>query len=128
MQDRVAVELGMLKGRYPDMEVNGRWVRIPAYPLPTGWNRDRTDVAFEVPPAFPGTPPYGIYTPSGLQYDDRTPKNYTEPAPTSPPFVGTWGVFSWSPDGEWRATADPRTGSNLLNWVLGFGQRFREGV
>ena len=109
MEERFAAELEMLRGRYPSLEVSGRWVRIPGYPLPPGWNRKHTDIAFEVPAAFPGSPPSGIYTPSGLRYNDNPPNNYREPAPTSPPFPGSWGVFSWAVDSDWRATGDPRT-------------------
>ncbi len=35
--------------------------------------------------------------------------------------------FSWQPVG-WQPTAELVTaGSNLLNWVVGFSERFREG-
>ncbi|HXG06097.1 MAG TPA: hypothetical protein VNI77_02085 [Nitrososphaera sp.] len=86
-------------------------------------------MAFQIPLAgYPGVPPYGIYAPAGLTFKGVLPDNYTEPASAQPPFGGTWGVFSWTPeDGQWRATADLVTGSNLLNWVLSFADRFREG-
>lgn len=130
MQERIEQELALLRGRYADLEyrLEGQWVRIPNYPLPTGWSRSPTAVAFQIPVSHPGTPPYGIYAPVGLTFNGGRPDNYTEPAPTQPPFGGTWGIFSWAPaDGEWRPTADPATGSNLLNWVIGFATRFREG-
>lgn len=130
MEERIQQELRLLRSRFPDLEyvAQGQWVRIPGYPLPEGWSRTVTDVAFQILTAFPGTPPYGIYTPAGLTFNGQRPDNYNEPAGTPPPFGGTWGIFSWAPaDGEWRATADPATGSNLLNWVVGFATRFREG-
>lgn len=130
MQQRIEQELVLLRGRYPKLEYRpeGQWVRIPDYSLPPGWNRAVSDVVFQIQVAHPGTPPYGIYSPSGLTFNGQRPDNYTEPAPSQPPFGGTWGVFSWAPgDGEWRPTADPHTGSNLLNWVIGFATRFREG-
>lgn len=127
MQERIEQEIEMLHQRYPQMEKNGNWIRIPNYPLPEGWNRTTTDVALQIPPQYPGTPPYGIYTPGGLLFRGASPDNYTA-ASTQVPFSGTWYVFSWAPvDGQWRATSDPRTGSNLLNWVIGFAQRFKEG-
>ncbi len=130
MEERIEQELALLRSRFPDLEYKeeGRWVRIPSYPVPEGWNRSATGVAFQIPPGHPGSPPYGIYVPGGLMFKGERPNNYTEPASNQPPFGGTWGVFSWAPqDGQWRATADLVTGSNLLNWVLGFADRFREG-
>lgn len=130
MQDRIEQELALLRVRYPklDYRPEGQWVRIPDCTLPPDWNRAVTDVAFQIPTAHPGTPPYGIYVPAGLMFKGQPPDNYVEPAPTQPPFGGTWGTFSWAPaDGEWRPTANPQTGSNLLNWVVGFAARFREG-
>jgi len=131
MEERIDKEIELLCQRHPQLEYKeeGLWIRIPSYPLPEGWNRPTTDVAFQIPVGYPGTPPYGIYTISSLSFQGSKPQNYTEPAPNQPPFEGTWGVFSWSPaDGQWRATADLITGSNLLNWVVGFATRFREGI
>src|SRR5882762_5345160 len=99
MNERIEQELGLLRGRYPTLEyrLEGHWVRIPAYPLPAGWNRAATDVAFQIPVGHPGTPPYGICAPVGLTVAGVRPDNYAEPAPTQPPFGGAWGVFSWAP-------------------------------
>lgn len=130
MTDRIAKELELLRKHWPDLEYveNGQWVRLPAYPLPEGWSRSATDVGFQIPTAYPGTPPYGIYVPAGLNFNGARPDNYTEPSGTKPPFPGDWGILSWTQeDGAWRATADLITGSNLLNWVLTFEDRFRQG-
>ncbi len=130
MQERIDDELALIRQRFPDVEYRreGQWVRVPSYPMSGGWNRTETDVAFQIGEGHPGTPPYGIYVPAGIKYQDAIPSNYKEPADNAPPFEGSWGVFSWSPDdGEWRPTADIRKGSNLLNWVIGFANRFREG-
>ena len=123
-------ELKLLRSRFPNVEyrTEGHWFRIPSYPFPEEWNRTVTDVAFQVRAGYPGTPPYGIYVQAGILFKDTKPDNYVEPASNHPPFEGTWGVFSWTPeDGQWRATNDLVTGSNLLNWVLGFTERFRQG-
>lgn len=130
MQERVEEELALIRQQFPDTEhyEEGHWVRIPSYPLPEGWNRPSTEVAFQIPIGYPGTPPYGIYVPAELQFQGTRPDNYTEPASNQPPFSGTWGIFSWVPaNGQWRPTAELRKGSNLLNWVLGFAERFKEG-
>ena len=131
MQDRIRQELELLRSRFRDLEYvqAGHWIKVPKYRLVPGWNRPETDVAFQVPVGYPGTPPYGIYVVSGILFNSTRPNNYTEPAPTQPPFSGTWGIFSWVPaDGHWRPTASLTTGSNLLNWLLGFADRFREGI
>jgi len=132
MEERIKEELTLIRQQFPDAEYHeeGHWVRIPSYPLPEGWNRSSTEVAFQIPVdrGYPGTPPYGIYVPVSLRFQGARPDNYTEPASNQPPFSGTWGIFSWTPaDGQWRPTADLRKGSNLLNWILGFADRFREG-
>jgi hypothetical protein len=131
LQERISEELVLIRWKFPDVDYqeDGQWVHIPSYSLPSGWNRSSTEIAFQIPAGYPGTPPYGIYVPVGLQFKGAKPDNYTEPAGNHPPFPGTWGVFSWMPlDGQWRPTADLREGSNLLNWVMGFTDRFEEGL
>jgi hypothetical protein len=130
VQDRLDQELALLRKFYNlEYVAAGLWVRILSYMLPAGWNRPVSDVVFQIHPSHPGTPPYGIYTPAGLLYNGARPNSYAEPAGTAPPFLGTWGVFSWQPaDGEWRPTANLTNGTNLLTWVRGFADRFREGV
>ncbi|MDD5308695.1 MAG: E2/UBC family protein [Deltaproteobacteria bacterium] len=131
LSDRIGQELALLRKKYPDLEyvAAGQWARIPSYPLPEGWNRTMTDVVFAIPVGYPATAPYGIYVPAGILHKDARPNNYTEPASNTPPFSGSWGIFSWSPaDGEWRPTANLQSGPNLLNYVQGFANRFREGA
>lgn len=131
MKERIDKEIEMLCQRYPKLEFieDGYWVRIPSYPLLQGWNRFSTEIAFQIPMGYPGTPPYGIYALAGLLFNESKPQNYTEPAPNQPPFSGLWGIFSWSPaNGQWHPTADIITGFNLINWVIGFATRFREGL
>ncbi len=130
MEERVKIEIEMLRTRYPDLEISQdeKWVRIPSYSLPADWKPQATDVCFQIPVGYPGAPPYGIYVPVGLLFQDKHPANsYTEPAPAQPPFPGTWAIFSWQPV-QWFPKAEPVSGSNLLNWVIGFMERFREGI
>lgn len=130
--DRIEDELDLLRARYPELEYQeqGRWVYVPGYCVPRdppGWNRDRTDIAFQLLEAYPGKPPYGFYVPAGILFSGRLPSHYREPAPSQPPFRGDWGLFSWTVDQNvWQPLADVRAGSNLLNWVIGFADRFRE--
>ena len=130
MEERIEAEIILIRSRYPDAEYQdgGHWVLVPSYGLPDGWSRPITEVAFQIPTGYPGVPPYGIYVPSGLLFLGVRPDNYSDPAGTQPPFPGSWAILSWQPaDGEWRATTDLRSGSNLLNWVAGFAVRFQEG-
>ena len=128
MEERIQRELALLRTRFRvDYVVDGNWMLIPQFHLPSGWDREVSDVAFQIPVGYPGTPPYGIYVPAGLTFKGERPNSYTEPAPAQPPFGGVWGILSWQPETPWRATADIVSGSNLMNWVLGFSDRFREG-
>jgi hypothetical protein len=131
VQARIKDELDLLKSRYAKLEYRpeAQWVLIPEYALPPGWNFTTANLAFQIPPQYPGAPPYGIYVPAGIQFSGQRPGSYTEPAPTQPPFEGSWGIFSWTTeDGVWHADAELTKGSNLLNWVVGFRQRFVEGA
>jgi hypothetical protein len=131
MRERIEQEIALLRTRYPDLvyREEGGWVLLPSYPVSPGWNRTASPVAFQILPGFPGTPSYSFYVPTGIEHGGTRPNNYVDPAPNQPPFAGgPWGVFSWSHTEDWRPTADPRTGCNLLNWVIGFAQRFLEGI
>jgi hypothetical protein len=128
---RILEELDLLRKYYPNLEFveQGLWFRIPDYPLPQEkqWNRITTDVAFQVPAAYPGAPPYGIYVPSGLRCGEVIPDNYQEPAGQQPPFGGQWSMLSWAPDdGQWKPSSI-LTGTNLLNVVRAFTDRFIQG-
>ena len=130
MHERIEAELALIRQRFTEVEYldEGCWFRVPSYPLPEGWSRSDTGVAFQVSPGYLGQPPYGFYVPAGILFQGNRPANYTEPVENQPPFVGTWGQFSWYPaKGHWKPAVDVRRGSNLLNWVTGFGERFRDG-
>lgn len=129
MKERIEEELRLLRQEYPDLEYReeGRWIRLPRYRLPPGiWNREETEVCFQIPDAYPGQAPYGFYVPGGLLLKDtnQPPNNY---GPAATPFPGSWCRFSWQHD-NWRATADVKSGSNLLNFVRTFKDRFKEGA
>lgn len=129
--ERIAAEIELLRGVYPGMryESTGRWILLPGYALPDGWSATAVDVAFQISASHPGTPPYGVYAPSGLQFRGTAPTNYSDPAANQPPFPGRWAIFSWTPEeGQWLPLADPSKGANLVNWAVGIAQRFRQGV
>lgn len=127
MDDRIREETELLSRRFPDLVVRDRWFWLPSYRLGEGWEPSVSPVAFFVREGYPGVSPYGIYVPVGIKFNGKSPKNYKEPAKPSPPFDGEWGVFSWEA-AAWHPSADPQKGHNLLNWVEGFSERFREGA
>ena len=129
MDVRIDSELELLRRYFPALQFLGelRWLRLPGYKLPKGiWDRDRADIAFQIPIGYPGQKPYGFYVNprlnllTGANIDNSTPS-------TEPPFEGDWLKFSWDMP-EWRPTADLQTGTNLLNFALSFADRLQQGA
>lgn len=83
-------------------------------------------LALQLPPGYPGNGPYGFHVspPLELQCGGKI-QNAT--ASSEPPFPGTWLKFSWSLP-EWKATADLRSGFNMLNFVLTIRKRLEQGA
>lgn len=127
MDERIAREIELLRRHYPDLVYKDRWVLLPHYQLTEGWVPRESPIAFFIRDGFPGVSPYGIHVPAGILFQGNKPNNYTEPSNPQPPFDGNWGVFSWEAS-NWHPTANPETGHNLVNWALGFANRFKEGV
>lgn len=130
MPPRLAKELELLRRHYPGLEFveSGYWFLIPGYPLPKDWNRGSTHTAFQAPPGYPGSAPYGFYVPSDLRVKEAKPA-WQEPAQNRPPFAGEWAFFSWAVDGQWPApTTDFIGGANLLSFTLSFADRFTQGA
>jgi hypothetical protein len=126
MDDRVALEMVILRRQYADARLQDRWVLVPGYQMPDGWIPSVIDAAFFVRDGYPGAGLYGIYVPAGLRFKGEAPVNFSDPAPTQPPFGGVWAIFSWEAD-PWFPKSMPEAGHNLLTWVQGFAKRFREG-
>jgi hypothetical protein len=131
MLERIEQEVSLLRKYYPDLSVDAgeRWIKIPNYILPVGmsWNKKIMDICIEIRTGYPGTPPYGIYVPSDLRYDGKELLSWQPIANNQPSFPGPWAMISWSPEGQWMPGSDIITGSNLLNFVLSFADRFKEG-
>jgi hypothetical protein len=127
MEERILLELPLLRSVFPGVEYKDRWILVPRYSLPPEWSLPTIPIVSFIRDGYPGVGPYGIHVPSGLRCRGTTPQNYTEPASSKPPFPGEWGFFSWEA-AAWHATADPTKGHNLVNWVQGFAERFREGI
>jgi hypothetical protein len=125
---RVDVELALLREEWPGLtyELTGQWVLLPCYPLPEGWSKSSAPVAFQIPLGPPGTPPYAFYLDGAVAYGGQQPGNYAATA-AGVPFPGTWGVFSWAPEG-WPWAEDPANGANMSSFARSFADRFAEGV
>lgn len=132
MNDRISKELDLLRKFFPKLEYveDGQWVLIKDFTIPHNvqWNCQSINTCFQIPLGYPGTPPDGFYVPSGTNYKGDCPGNYKEPAANSPPFLDNWGFLSWHKEAGWKATSDLQSGSNLLNFVRTFTDRFAQGV
>ena len=127
---RLEEELSHLQSKYPDIEYvkDGRWVLIQNYMYGQGCIPESGPVVFQMPDS-PTKPPYAFFVPAGIRINGKVPTNYQEPAQQNVPFPGNWGVFSWAPaDGHWRPGATVISGSNMLNWAIGFNYRFKQGA
>ena len=122
MTSRVEAELEILRAWYPNLQIeeSGLWVLVPDYGVdPVMWKRPTVEVACQIPEALPGQQPYGFYV------RPNPPSNPEFPKQT--PWGSDFGFFSWAPE-VWNPTDDPSKGSNMLDFVRSFAQRFREGV
>ena len=90
------------------------WVLIYDYGLPPGYNRDRSDILFNVE-GFPYFPPgnvYGVYMETGLKYEGRRIPNYYE-ALERKMFDRSWAWFCTGRRKSW----DPRT-DDVLTFLV----------
>jgi hypothetical protein len=99
---------------------NGTFVvRIPAFPLPAGWNATETTVYFVVPVGYPVAQPDTFWTEPNLKLRGGGPPMNTgvQNLPGLPPNL-QW--FSWHPS-SWNPNRD-----NLVNYAKMIENRFRE--
>ena len=126
MIERAEAEIALVRCRFPDTEFrpDDFWARIPAYPVPEGWGRSTAEVAFQVPRDVIGQQPYGFWVRPPLELPGGgQPSNASGPVATA--FGEGWQQFSWAPD-VWQPGPDPRSGSNLLDFVRSFAHRLAE--
>jgi hypothetical protein len=126
MMDRVRAEVELVRSQFPQVEFQESdfWARIPDYPIPSEWGYDRVEVAFQVPRDLFGQQPYAFWVRPALTVPGSgQPSNTSGPVATG--FGDGWLQFSWAPEG-WQPGPDPRSGSNLLDFVRSFGRRLAE--
>ena len=101
------------------------WCKIPDFALPSGWNRPRADVAFQIPEGLPGQAPYAFWVSGGLALPSGAPlTDYTFPV-TPTPWGDEWGQFSWQPV-SWAPGPQPGQGTSMVDFVRSFADRLRE--
>lgn len=106
MKERIDKELFGSTFRISNTERTSSGFAFPRTLCRPGWSLQARDAIFQIPTAFPGTPPYGFYLSAGLRFNAQVPGNYTAPTSTQPPFGESWELFSWHLP-NWRPTATP---------------------
>lgn len=127
---RLGRELAGLRKAFDGLvfEEVGQWILVPRYPFPDKWSEPAASVALQMPPGYPGAPPYGFYVPAHVRFDGKTP-TWQHPASNKPPFDGDWAFLSWAIDGQWTPpTTSAIGGCSLRNFVDSFAQRLKEGA
>jgi len=125
MTNRIEGELALLRRRFPNLEYieDGHWVRLERYPVPTGWNVDEVETAFQIPPEA-AIVPYAFSVRPGLSLaTGALPGNYQFPVAT--PFGDDWGRFSWSPL-AWQPQPEPSAGDNMTHFARSMADRLAE--
>jgi hypothetical protein len=124
--ERLLVEIEQLRKRYPTVQIgeDTRWLMIPEYPLPVGWNRERTRLLFMIPPEYPHRPPDNFYVDVGLKLavSNQMPSNYSE---GQCPAGGQWGCFSFHAE-VWCPAPEIEKGDNVLTFLIAVRLRLQE--
>ncbi|WP_222913417.1 hypothetical protein [Natrinema sp. SYSU A 869] len=73
-EDRIITEARALADLCPavDFDLTTGEIMLYDFPLPTGWNQDRTRLWFQLPEEYPATQP-DAYLPADLRYQDKKP-------------------------------------------------------
>jgi hypothetical protein len=117
MHERVLQEIEMLRTRHPELshgeELN--WVMLELLLPKDRFNKVRSKALFVVPPGYPNTGPDNFFAEADLRMKDGSmPPAFNLGG--SPPVSGSWGFFSWHPNG-WRPSAALEGGDNLAGFV-----------
>lgn len=123
-------EFKLIEAKYGDIEVGPQleWLVIDQWPLPAGWNKQKTALLVFIPPGYPVTPPDNFYTDNDLLL-----ANGATPGNTSPNQVGPldkqWLQFSFHiENGDWHAHTDLLQGHNLFTFLNGVEKRLEEAT
>lgn len=126
---RIRAELDLLRSNFPALDylADGHWVRLRDHAIPgEEWEPRVVEVCFQIPERVPGQGPYGFYVRPGItRANGEAIANYAYPASTA--FGDDWGKFSWQLE-QWAPTEDLVAGTNMVNFVRSFNDRFAEGA
>ncbi len=125
--ERLHKEVDIIKKTYPDAVCDGelRYVIISRFPLPSGWNMEKTELMIEIPGGYPAVAPDNFYVTEGLRLKDdgNPPEGYDEGIEK---FGKKWGRFSWHLDGKWQPHTEISRGDNLFSFVLSAERRLKK--
>lgn len=127
MIERIAEELELIRAAFPNLEFREEdfWGRLCNYPVPPGWGREETEIAFQMPQDPFGQEPYGFWVRPFLALPGGGQPSNTSPDPVATGFGEGWQQFSWSPE-NWSPRPQARCGSNMLDFVHSFARRLSE--
>ncbi|MCS6920061.1 MAG: hypothetical protein NZM28_09850 [Fimbriimonadales bacterium] len=129
---RIAYEVALAAARYSQSksadydDEDGSWVVIKDFPLPPGYNYERTDVLILLPRNYPQTPPDWFYVDDNLRLaDGRKPShvfygetghdpNRNNPLADAAPQMKGWTACCMHIH-SWKPAANPLEGHSLLS-------------
>lgn len=123
--ERRRQEIELLRRKYGEVEhgLNLDWVLFKQFPLPSGWDRQATDLLVIIPPGYPTTPPDNFYVRNGLRLaHGGPPGNYSE---NQSVLGGSWAQFSFHAQG-WNPACERGVGDDLLTFMLAVEHRLQE--
>lgn len=123
--ERLNSEFQLLCRRYGEMEhgENLDWVMFREFPLPPGWNVDKTELLVVIPPGYPNTPPDNFFVRNGLcTSNGNGPENYSE---NQTVLGASWAQFSFHVK-EWNPNENSDDGDSLLTFMLAVERRLQE--
>jgi hypothetical protein len=128
---REAVLMARQFGTVEYDDEDGRWVHIPRFPLPEGWDRATTALMLVLPSGYPHVPPNGFYIDRFLrtQRGRRIDHYFEERGGYNPYADKGWGWFCIHlRQRAWRPTGNVVGGDNLLKLTLLIGAILMEAV
>lgn len=130
MDNWIEAELTALRATWSDVEyilANHHWVLLSDFVIPSGWDKNKIDLAVRLPANLPGEAPYGFWVRNGLSLaSGGGVTNYKCPS-DSLPFIGNnvWGQFSWAFE-TWIPPSSPGRPSVMVPFVQSISRRLGE--
>lgn len=129
LHERLDLEAVLLAEAFPlaAIHLETNTVVLADHVLPVGWSHPSTDVLFCFPPNYPAGCPDNVCVRPDLRL-----ANGQMPANNQGLQVHAgreWLQLSWHIDGgDWRPSANPREGSNLVTYLIGALSRFEDVI